>query len=192
MSNQLNYFHTGSPVIERTVETFVEHVAVGGENRRVEFEKTIVWLLESSTQILFRHGGRVLKEGGTYNDWYGVLKSINGAMEDAAVSAAAYDVSTQSSLEIVLVSKVMHTPAFEPPDAVAENASRADNYRKRYAYVPIGWRQERMEDGEMRWPTLEPKVLVSEEVWSTRRTDRENDAIVSAFVNNWKDGAPKA
>jgi hypothetical protein len=58
MNSHLHTFRTGNPIVARTTETFVEHVMIGGERKRMEFERPIIWLMESETRLIYRAPSR--------------------------------------------------------------------------------------------------------------------------------------
>src|SRR5690606_10687362 len=122
-----------------------EYVAVGGERRRIEFTKPIFWLQESETQIQFRHGGKIFDTGATHTDWYGYLKSIDTATKSAITTAEYFSIEPGSSLEMVLMTKIMQCPATETEETIRENSQKPAGYKTAYMHVPEKWRQEAME-----------------------------------------------
>src|SRR6516165_212854 len=95
-----NLFYSPCPVVRRSTETFVERTMVGGERRRFEFAREIVWLQESDAVLRFMHGGAELKQGSTYTDFYGYLSAAEGLLESAEREANEYSVTAESSLVI--------------------------------------------------------------------------------------------
>lgn len=183
----MSKFHTGCQVVERTEETFVEHVSIGGERRRIEFTKPILWIQESEALIQFKHGGHVLKEGDTHNDFYGYLTSIEH--QNPAGMAKAYSVTQDSSLEIVILAKVFKRPAIETTETIKNNASRFDpRYKCMYAYVPDGWRREaeseHTPDGKC-YPMLGCVELGTGIIWTSKNTPEQNAALANEFKTKW-------
>lgn len=183
----MNRFHTGCAVVERTEEVFVEHVNIGGERRRAEFTKPILWIQESETQLQYLHGGKVLQTGDINNDWYGYLTSLNDLRPGA--HANDFGINTESSLELVLMTVVKQSPATETPETIAENLKRPANYKAVYLNVPDTWRKEGGENalfpGEKLFLRLESRVLGQGVTWSSKNTPEQNVALAAEFKTKW-------
>lgn len=181
----MNKFNTRCPVVERTEETFVEHVDIGGERRRVEFVKPILWIQESETQIQYLHGGKILETGNTHSDWYGYLTSFNDLNPEGY--ADHYGITTESSLELVLMTTVRQKPATETAATIEENRQRLVNFMPTYLDVPDTWRKEVDSDTypEKWYPRMEPRVLGEGVTWSSKNTPEQNEALATEFKTKW-------
>lgn len=112
-----------------------QRVNVAGQDKFVPFEQTILWLRESSTKIVLRHDDVEVNDGSTFNDFYGYLTSLEGAVKDEVKKNANHyrvgrgdRLSVDLDIEIIEVA-VMLTES-ELPDA--QNA-----YKN--AYLQIEW-----------------------------------------------------
>jgi hypothetical protein len=185
----MNTFRSSCPVVERTQETFVEHVTVGGERRRMEYTKPIIWIQESESQVQFLHGGEILKEGSTHNDWYGYLTSHR--QNNPEKIAAAYSITPESSLELVQVTTVKQIPATETAVTIEQNRTQHVNYKPLYADVPDAWRKEVQNEHfpddpkEKLYPRLEPRVLGTGITWTSKNTPEQNAELAARFIEQW-------
>lgn len=174
-------FRTNCAVAKRTTEAFVQRVNVGGVSQRMEYEKQVVWILESSSRRVYMHGGEELKESGSFNDHYGFLTSMD-QVEEAKSLCATYKIDEASSLELVILLTVHLRPCVETEECLAHNAkAEASGLKRMYAEVPNEWRKEEMRDGERYWPTLEPEIIAKDVlVWTSKSSDAENEARAAA------------
>lgn len=176
-------FRSQCPIVDRTQETFVDFVYVGGERQRVEFTKPINWLQESESRIQYLHGGKLLKECSTYNDYYGYLTSIDP--EPAIELCNHYGITPESTLELVILTTVFQKPATETPDTIERNRSQPANYKTIHAYVPDSWRKESEEDGHKIFPILGNRTLHEGVVWSSKNTPEQNEKLITEFKAKW-------
>jgi hypothetical protein len=177
-------FRTKCSVFRHTKETFVERVIVAGQPARFEFTKDILWVLQSESQQLFVHGRRVLKEGATCNDYYGYLTSTKQDSPSYESICTHWGVSRESSLEIQRMTTVFLSPAIET-DANREENLRYPDHLPMYSYIPDGWRQESMEDGDMWFRRLERVAIAEEVTWSSKLTPAENAAKLTWFQEHF-------
>lgn len=184
-------FRTACPVAKRTEEAFVQRVTIGGESKRFEHVKPIIWIQESESKIVFLHGGRVLREESTHTDFYGYLTSFRTG-PDAVVNpegiANAYGITRESSLELVVRTMVFLQPAYESPETIEHNRTKPTNYKPMYAHVPDDWRKEAentLFPGELMYPRLERIELGTGIVWSSKNTPDENEALGEQFRQQW-------
>lgn len=182
----MNTFHTGCPVVKRSQEIFVQRINIGGEPRRVEFTKDILWIQASEVTVQFLHGGQVLKEGRTYNDFYGYLTSFDREACRVCEISEQYSITSESSLELVLLATVFLDPATETKETIKNNRDKPSNYKSMYAYVPDDWRKEVIENGDTFYPQLERIVLGSDVVWSSRNTPEQNSDLVRHLKQRWR------
>lgn len=180
----LNKFHSGCPVAKRTTEILSEWATIGGESKRVEFQREIVWLHQSESILEFIHGGKILLVDSTFNDFYGFLASSDP--EDAVNLAAKFGINASSSLELVLRTKVFLLAAIETDECKKNNLKKPENYKSMWAYVPIQWHQERVESGETSFHSLDRVERGDEITWSSKKSDAENLEIRNAFLEKWR------
>lgn len=181
----MSQIRTACPVAERTIETFVQFVTIGGERQRVEFKREIVWLQESETQLEFVHGGEVVSSGACANDWFGLFSSIDPADLGAQSAAKRFKVDASSSLEIQLVTSVFLNPVFESPENKQTNLSQPANYRSCFSYIPDSWRYERQDEHGLVYPQPQKRILAREVTWSTKWTDEERVNRIEDFKKRW-------
>ena len=82
--------------------------------------KNIVWLLESETEVVATHGGRVLKQIGVFSDFFGPFTSVSAGYEAAVGFSHQFDVQYESSLHIQLQIKA-HAVPYEESDLEIKN-----------------------------------------------------------------------
>jgi hypothetical protein len=165
----------------------VQFVSVGSTRQKFSFNHEVVWVVESETTVVFKHGGKVVRTGSVFNDYYGFLSSF-GARPIQEVEAVARDfsVDAQSSMEIQLVTKLCKNPYIEREEDQATNA-QAGGETKQYSLIPTDWCIEISDDqsGESLYPALE-MMLVSEQVlWSSKNTPEQNSDVANAFRLAW-------
>lgn len=180
-----NHFYSSCPVARRTSETFVEWTSIGGERRRFEFERPVVWLQQSEADVRFVHGGEELKRGSTHNDFYGYLTAAEGLQGSARQVAKTYGVTEESSLVIEIVTRVFLSPVIETEETKQYNLTKPRDQKSQWAYIPEDWRKEVQDGGETIWPRLENVELAEEVVWSTKHSAERNEELLSEFRERW-------
>ena len=180
----MSTFYTSCRVVKTTQETFVQHVTVGDERRRVEFVKPIRWIQMSESQALFLHGGKVLREENTYNDFYGYLSSID---ESAAEhTAKQFEITRESSLELVIRTTVFLSPARETEDTVRYNRDKKPGHKSLFAEIPWDWRQEVKDvENQVSYPRLARIEIASADTWSSKNSASENALLKESFCQKW-------
>lgn len=99
-----------APLIRRTADPVAETV------RLAPFEANLLWLRDTEASLRLVHRGAMVKELATYNDYYGFLRSVDGALEDAPGLCDSYRVTSDSELALQLDLVVIDTcvlPALE-------------------------------------------------------------------------------
>lgn len=194
-----NTFNTGCPVVRESNEVFVQHVTVGTERRRLEHTQRILWIAESEAQMQFLHGGAELKTGSTFNDFYGFCTSFQRLEDDLAALCQRYSITADSTLELIVLATLFHTPAIETEEDKRENAMRASKYngrhKRQYTSVPDDWRQmipnpNFGKDGdtqEFYWPSLKPRIITSAVAWSSKNTPEENARVAANLIKEWSE-----
>ncbi|WP_146039583.1 MULTISPECIES: hypothetical protein [unclassified Variovorax] len=171
--------------MRRTTETFVERLLVGGERQTFHFEREIVWLQESEAMVRFVHGGKEIKHGSTHTDFYGYLSAAEHLVDEAARTAQAFSVTTESSLAIEVVARVHQRPVTEPEEARKYNATKPANYKSRWGEVPDDWRKDVLVDGEALSRSFARVELAEELVWTSKQTAQANQGLLAVFQARW-------
>jgi len=177
----MNTFHTSLQVVKRGAELLCQHVLVGGESKKVEFTKEVLWLQGSESDLLFMHGGKDIKKLTTRNDFYGYLSSCE--MDDEILGILKhYKIDQSSTIELVIRATVFLSPAIETAETIANNLRKPETYKSEYAYIPDDWRKESLsDDGKPYWPTLNREELLTRVVWSSKNSAEQNNKLLSDF-----------
>lgn len=189
----MSRFYTGCPVACRAEVPLVEFVSAGGEPRRIDFTKAIVWLQETEGSVRFMHGGKVLHTGSTYTDFYGYCSSFRSDVSTNFYAIAdAYQITPESSLELVVEAFLFRTPVLETEVDKRENDNRTDpRYKRRYTYLPGDCRIESpnpMSDADERplwYPQLQREQIDTAIAWSSKNTFDQNLALYEALCKKW-------
>jgi hypothetical protein len=148
---------------ELETRMFYQWVTVGGVKKLMDFDHEIVWQKASESTVLYRHGGKVLKQGACYNDYYGFMTSVGNAIESAKEFAANYLVTPDSSLSVEVQTVVKRNPLIRTDRCRTSDLSNTQ-VRHDFEMVPSTWLIP--VDGEFR--TLE-SIIVSDTIpWSSK------------------------
>lgn len=180
----MHYFQSPAPIVRNSVESFFQHVEVAGEKRAIEFSKEVVWLRESETCVLFKHGGQTLHEGACYSDGYGYLTSMQAALSEAKASMAQYKIGVTSTLELVLVTQIHDNPALVTPQSLEMDAQQKGT-RRNFGAISPSWSKKVIDEGETLWHEIEAVLQAEAVVWSSKNTDAVNQSVFEAFKNSW-------
>jgi hypothetical protein len=173
---------TKGPIYKISDEDLLQFVSVGGERQPISFSKKVVWVAESTTELEYHHGDKILKKGTSYNDYYGFLTSI----DDKAASdfAESFGITHESSLILVCRTIVELTPYLETEQHKAYNADKLPCQTRHFDQAPNEWLQRNVPE-EIHSPSYRtfrtPVVLASEISWSSKNTSEENLALVDAL-----------
>jgi hypothetical protein len=115
-------------------------VEIGPDRRLERFKATVLWANSSESQILFMHGGKVLKEGATYTDTYGDSKTP--ALSEARAWIDRYGITAESSLSVVIKTAVRRQP-FVRTDRCQQSDLQNTKRRHEVEYIPDPWLQEK-------------------------------------------------
>lgn len=74
--------HANGPVVRTETLKLFEFVEAGGTHQLIQFEREIVWIRESTTQVMLRLDSFDVDESSTFTDFYGFLTSLTGAITD--------------------------------------------------------------------------------------------------------------
>lgn len=182
----MDFFRTGCPVTRQTEEAFVQWLIVGGDRQRMVFTKTILWIQESESRIVFKHGGRMLHEHDCHNDFYGYMTSCDEASLSPRQIAFHFGITPDSSLELVVLTSIFLAPAIETIETKSRNASQPINYKPEYASVPTDWCREIVADGQTLSPSLHRQMLTTGITWSSKHSTEENALLLSSFKATWR------
>lgn len=181
---EMNTFRTGSPVVKREIKTLFQVVEVGGIQTTHSFEREILWLQETETTVEFHHGDKLLRAAGTTNDFYGYFTSVD--IENAESIAKSYSINPDSSLELLLSTRVYLKPAYESPEDAAKNASIPSSIKAQYSNIPNNWRTDKITEAEFEYhPMLERIDLSLEKAWSSKLSIEENRALLVLLKAKW-------
>jgi hypothetical protein len=100
------------------------------------FTKPVGWIVETSSDVVFVHGGEELMRGSSFSDHYGLLGSVEGAVEEANDSVTQFKVVEGSTLEIRVEASLVCTAVIDEP---RPGSSR----RTSYDLVPRDWIRDR-------------------------------------------------
>lgn len=100
--------YSNSPVIGKSQLSLIKPTAI--DNKCIDVALTVdcEWLLESETQVEYWHGGKLLKSGNCYNDFYGLFSCMDKSNGENA--AALYSVTPGSSLEVRMFTTLSAIP----------------------------------------------------------------------------------
>lgn len=177
---------TNCSVVRTTRERFIERIIAGGVAQWLEFERDVHWIQESGSQDFFVHGGRVLKDLSSYNDFYGYLSSCteHDALERLAEE---YGVTADSSLILICRSQVFQYPVIKTTQSRETNENGVLWGRTAYSEIPMSWRLPRApgaaEDEPFR--RLARVELGEDTTWSSKNTAEQNAALAEAFKAKW-------
>lgn len=130
------------PVVRDEVMRLWEEVKVGGERRLEAFERRVLWLRESSTEIFLHHRGVDVDKLVTFNDWDGFLTSLEAAFGEAKKVRRKFRIKPGDELCVVARTTITDEPRLPAlhPEAVRWNEGAQ---RKKYLYI----------ERELRWLT---------------------------------------
>lgn len=187
-------FRTSCQIAERTTESFIEHIVVGGERKRMEYSKPVIWLQETETKLEFMHGGVMLDELGSCSDFYGYMSSLTARADEIKSILKQFSITQESSLELVLRAKLLRIPVIETVNDAEYNRTKPMTYKSQFSHIPDTWRQEipnpdyHAVSNPQRfvWPPLRAKVIDEAIVWSSKDSDEQNAARVALLMQKWK------
>lgn len=178
-------FCSSLPIVRRQILDLARLGSLSGvgPSQWIRFEQPVLWLREASDQVVFEHGGRVLKTGASYVDCGGYLSSLYSAIESAKQECEAYEVSADSTLIVRVALSILDIPvvAFQTP----LNTFPAGNYFLKAESDDGAWFH--FAESDMRevtesksstgrdtaWQALKRltsvEVEVPEDLWSSRR-----------------------
>lgn len=170
----ISEFYSGAPVAAKTNEPLWGWITHPVDGRvAIEVPTEVFWLRESSSDLVFVHGGKVVHRFCSYNDYYGFLCSLE-CVDEALHYADLYSVDKTSTAEFQVVMTIKDTPVLEAISAEAKahnaRADAGENIKRKWRRFPSRDLTLRVcEDGETRYPSLEERIVMeSEVVWTTK------------------------
>lgn len=142
----------------------------------------ITWLRELNAAITYIHGGRILKQESLHSDYYGFLTAANDLFSDVDDRMETYGVTRDSSLEITIRMGIVDVPTL---------GFAKEGWGGRKLYTPINgpvWLADGIPDDadffSIPWDervTLGSVTHTVADVWSSKRSREENDAILAEY-----------
>lgn len=193
----MNHLISSCPIAARRRHTFVEYVQLGGDRRRMDFEKDIVWLQKAEATSKYMHGGEELKDRGTYVDSPHYLSCIEPAIHRVDQGIKTYSIDKSSTLSLVIEAKIELVPVIEAEEDRIFNQSRLPDEYKKWVYPHFDWRGMTRRDiasagTDAFHRRLGPIELCKQIVWSSQWDDEQNAAVMAQFKLDWAVGVSGA
>lgn len=180
----------GEIVYHRKITLF-QQATIGGKTQFHPFKREVVWVASSETRLDYWHGGQLLKEGATFNDFYGYLTSMQ--LDGLHLRAAEkFNVNQQSTLELRLITSIFLTPYYEDDECRRWNGDAHElNVKYKLLELPSEYRipfEEDYGDGiKVYYKTLERITAVEKTTWCSQLSQEENENCASSFKEQWTD-----
>ncbi len=186
----INSFLSRCPVVREEDLELCQIVKVAGTSQAVPFKARIMYLWESSSKLGYCHGGKLLTQGATFNDYYGYLTSTDNAIEEAKQRCNILSITTESTLtlsvELIIQEKVVIRP--EPLEISYGRTKYQAVNRDWLLYVPDQIKamlkaKDFDEEFHLRQPLMLTKSdnhVFKAEIWSSKFPDRLPD--IKAWV----------
>ena len=172
---------TNCPRVRKTKQKFFRWITVGNGSQRIEMEHEVTWVQQSTTELVYRHGGKLLQTAHSFSDAHGYLTSLKTALEYAPELADHFKIGATSSLELVAVTKVVEQPLLETAETIAYNRGQRIDDREMLFAIPEDWRVEMLDDGSRNWIKLDPVMVATEITWSTKNSPNRNIELPESF-----------
>lgn len=185
-----HHIQSRCPIVREEDLQLCQIVSVGGMRQAIPFASRLLWLRESSAQLEYTHGGKMLVQGSTFSDFYGYLTSVDNAVEEAKGRCRALSITMESSLVLTIVLTITEKAVIRPETPVIEYG-RTKHTRVKdgwMRYVPDqveAWLQER--DWEKRYEIGKPLMLQPDNevfkkvIWSSKLPNPSPD--LKAWIN---------
>ena len=144
-------------------KSLCQWATIGTERRLVHFDHEIVWGRESTSTIDFLHGGLIIDTKTTFSDFYGYMKSVEAAQEEAQSLCLRYEITPDSSL-VVQVETVIHETPYIRTQCCKPSDLGDDSIRHELECIPDKW-AEKILDEVVR---LGPKLISTSITWSSK------------------------
>lgn len=177
------HFESRSPVVRSEKIQVTRAMDVSGGLsiwQPVHFEVDLLWLRRSECRVLvLAEDGRILKEGSTFNDFYGFLTSPKEPLERAPGYVRTFGATPTGPVEVRVAISVTEKPV------LAGTKAPAFHTLKTYRCIPNDWIRrgddamvvrwlnaplaERLADGSLRPDFIAPRALLTDHaLWSSR------------------------
>lgn len=179
-------FMTEPQMVFVRYEEFVSN-PFDGKNSAVEREEEqpVFWAIESESAVRFSHGGKLLKDGGEHNDYYGFLKSVDGAIEEFDKASEHFSVTQKSTMTLSLHTRLVATPTLGFPlegDPVFKEYENGKRYGSRIVlrYPRRTWHVKSNR-------SMEQIKLPSVEVFNSKMSVKQREKAAAAYVEKHQD-----
>jgi len=143
------------PVIRTERMTLWQQVQVAGATRMISFEREIIWLRESETEMVLEHRGEHVAGLCTLGDHGGFMTSLEIAVRESKRFREQYKIEPGDSLQITAIVIVKDRPVAADTSDEAANWN-AGHEVKQYRYVEKDWFTSEHFSKETGWSRLEP------------------------------------
>lgn len=153
----MNYspIYSRGPVIRTERLTLWEQVQVAGATRMISFDRDIVWLRQSETQMVLEHRGAEVASLCTLSDFYGFLSCLEHSCKEAKRFREQYKIKSGDALKIMALTTVADRPVVADTSDEAVNRN-ATSEVKQYRWVDRDWFTSEHFSKETGWSRLEP------------------------------------
>lgn len=191
MNGNLRATRQSGKIIGKLPLTLYQEAAIGGVQRFHAFDREVVWLAHSTTQLYFVHGGNTVMDGPEFNDWYGYHTSLDRDEDDELEKLLKhYSIDANSTLEIQLVTTQYLSPFLEDKECIEWNATAAERKVKvKLIDMPREYRlpaEIDYGDGVKTYYQTIDSISMKEEItWSSKNTVAQNLKLKNAFKTKW-------
>lgn len=177
----MSTFYSAAPVVSSGQMKLWSGVHIPGIGyRQVDFDLEVFWLRQGELKLEFMHGGLCVKEGSTFNDFYGFLNCVR-CVEDAQAWAKKFSVDAASTAEVIATLTVFDSPAIvdAQPESIEHNRrAEAENLKRKWGYLDEKLREQYLEDGEPRYRRLDRRELAQRVIWSSKKPAVDIEGLV--------------
>lgn len=157
-------------------------------------QRPITWIRGTNACVAFIHGGKVLKWGSSFYDYYGFTRSIDDALQEAVDAAAHYSIAADSSLEVVVRASLEDKPTLGYADEMSFGRKQYFPMPEKGFLIVDGMPDDvrsydAVPEENRRW--LRTFSHDPQDIWSSRRTPEENEATCVAWRAKQKATSPK-
>jgi hypothetical protein len=117
--------YSNSPIVCSSKLLLFKPTVIENQSLDVNITVECEWLLESETQVEYWHGGKLIKNGSCYNDFYGLLSCMDKSHGESASNE--YNITPESSLEVRMVTTLSAIPVKRQ---VSKMSSKISEFKK--------------------------------------------------------------
>lgn len=180
----------GGEIATRATMELFEYARIGGVGGYHSFEKNIVWLIESETQLSYWHGGVLLKEDSTFTDYYGYLRSMDYDQDLHFRKAKQFSVNQKSTLEMKLTTRFKLVPFIENEECFSWNSkASAENKRYKLINLPRDYsfkRKTGFANEQDHFERLSEIEVDQEVIWCSYLSEPQNEERVARIKARWQ------